>query len=407
MDRTTSQPGTILQGPHIFLVAAEESGDRLGAALMRALRERTEGAVQFSGIGGREMKQEGVASLFPIEDLSIVGFSAIPRRVPIILRRIREASNAIIANRPNALVIIDSPDFTHRVARRVRAADPSIPIVDYVSPSVWAWRPGRARAMRRYIDHVLALLPFEPEVHQRLGGPPCTFVGHPLSERVDKLRPNSEEARRRLADPPIVLMLPGSRGSEVRQLLSVFADAMVRVQNAVGLCDVVLPTLPHLRNMVASATATWPRQPRIVVDSLEKEAAIRIARAAIAKSGTVTLELALAGVPMVTAYKVGWFEAAIARRLVKVSSVILANLVIGENVVPEFLQEDCTPENLAVALTPLLNDTPERRRQVEAFGRLDEIMQIGRHAPATKAADIVLGLLRKPEMQFAGKAPNL
>ena len=407
MDRTTSQPGTILQGPHIFLVAAEESGDRLGAALMRALRERTEGAVQFSGIGGREMKQEGVASLFPIEDLSIVGFSAIPRRVPIILRRIREASNAIIANRPNALVIIDSPDFTHRVARRVRAADPSIPIVDYVSPSVWAWRPGRARAMRRYIDHVLALLPFEPEVHQRLGGPPCTFVGHPLSERVDKLRPNSEEARRRLADPPIVLMLPGSRGSEVRQLLSVFADTMVRVQNAVGLCDVVLPTLPHLRNMVASATATWSRQPRIVVDSLEKEAAIRIARAAIAKSGTVTLELALAGVPMVTAYKVGWFEAAIARRLVKVSSVILANLVIGENVVPEFLQEDCTPENLAVALTPLLNDTPERRRQVEAFGRLDEIMQIGRHAPATKAADIVLRLLRKPEMQFAGKAPNL
>ncbi len=398
MDKTTSQSRTTEQGTHIFLVAAEESGDRLGAALMRALRERTGGAVRFSGVGGREMAQEGAASLFPIEDLSIIGFSAIPLRVPLILRRIREASSAIVAARPNALVIIDSPDFTHRVARRVRAADPSIPIVDYVSPSVWAWRPGRARAMRRYVDHVLALLPFEPAEHERLGGPPCTFVGHPLSERVGKLRPNAEEARRRMSDPPVVLMLPGSRSSEVLRLLSVFADTMVRVQNAIGPCEVVLPTVPHLRDAIASATATWVRPPRIVVDAAEKEAAFRIARAAIAKSGTVTLELALAGVPMITAYKLGWFEAEIARRLVTVPSIILANLVIGENVVPEFLQENCTAEKMTAALIPLLNDGPERRRQVEAFGRLDEIMQIGRHAPAARAADIVFSLLRKPEM---------
>lgn len=407
MDRTTPQPATISQGAHIFLVAAEESGDRLGAALIRAVRDRAGPAVRFSGIGGQEMLQEGIASQFPIDDLSIIGFSQIPLRVPLILRRIREASNAIIAARPSALVIIDSPDFTHRVARKVRAADPSIPIVDYVSPSVWAWRPGRAGAMRRYIDHVLALLPFEPEVHRRLGGPPCTFVGHPLGERVGKLRPNAEEARRRMAEPPIVLMLPGSRRSEIRRLLPVFADAMVRVQSAIGACDIVLPTVPHLRDAVASATAAWARQPRIVVDLAEKEAAFRVARAAIAKSGTVTLELALAGVPMITAYKLGWIEAAIARRLVTVPSIILANLVIGENVVPEFLQENCTAEKMAAALTPLLNASPERRRQVEAFGRLDEIMQIGRHEPAARAADIVLSLMRKSEMQFAGKAPNL
>ncbi len=353
------------------------------------------------------MLQEGIASQFPIDDLSIIGFSQIPLRVPLILRRIREASNAIIAARPSALVIIDSPDFTHRVARKVRAADPSIPIVDYVSPSVWAWRPGRAGAMRRYIDHVLALLPFEPEVHRRLGGPPCTFVGHPLAERVGKLRPNAEEASRRMAEPPIVLLLPGSRRSEIRRLLPVFADAMVRVQSAIGACDIVLPTVPHLRDAVASATAAWARQPRIVVDLAEKETAFRVARAAIAKSGTVTLELALAGVPMITAYKLGWIEAAIARRLVTVPSIILANLVIGENVVPEFLQENCTAEKMAAALTPLLNESPERQRQVEAFGRLDEIMQIGRHEPAARAADIVLNLMRKSEMQFAGKAPNL
>jgi lipid-A-disaccharide synthase len=407
MDRTTLQPATISQGAHIFLVAAEESGDRLGAALIRAVRDRAGRAVRFSGIGGQEMLQEGIASQFPIDDLSIIGFSQIPLRVPLILRRIREASNAIIAARPSALVIIDSPDFTHRVARKVRAADPSIPIVDYVSPSVWAWRPGRAGAMRRYIDHVLALLPFEPEVHRRLGGPPCTFVGHPLAERVGKLRPNAEEARRRMAEPPIVLMLPGSRRSEIRRLLPVFADAIVRVQSAIGACDIVLPTVPHLRDAVASATAAWARQPRIVVDLAEKEAAFRVARAAIAKSGTVTLELALAGVPMITAYKLGWIEAGIARRLVTVPSIILANLVIGENVVPEFLQENCTAEKMAAALTPLLNESPERRRQVEAFGRLDEIMQIGRHEPAARAADIVLDLMRKSEMQFAGKAPNL
>jgi lipid-A-disaccharide synthase len=407
MDRTTPQPVTISQGAHIFLVVAEESGDRLGAALIRAVRDRAGRAVRFSGIGGQEMLQEGIASQFPIDDLSIIGFSQIPLRVPLILRRIREASNAIIAARPNALVIIDSPDFTHRVARKVRVADPSIPIVDYVSPSVWAWRPGRAGAMRRYIDHVLALLPFEPEVHRRLGGPPCTFVGHPLAERVGKLRPNAEEARRRMAEPPIVLMLPGSRRSEIRRLLPVFADAMVRVQSAIGACDIVLPTVPHLLDAVASATAAWARQPRIVVDLAEKETAFRVARAAIAKSGTVTLELALAGVPMITAYKLGWIEAAIARRLVTVPSIILANLVIGENVVPEFLQENCTAEKMAAALTPLLNESPERRRQVEAFDRLDEIMQIGRHEPAARAADIVLSLMRKSEMQFAGKAPNL
>jgi lipid-A-disaccharide synthase len=202
-------------------------------------------------------------------------------------------------------------------------------------------------------------------------------------------------------------MLPGSRSSEVRRLLPIFAETMVLVQNAIGPCDVVLPTVPHLHSTVVSATAAWARPPRIVVDATEKESAFRVARAAIAKSGTVTLELALAGVPMITAYKLGWFEAQVARRLVKVPSIILANLVIGENVVPEFLQENCAAEKMAAALMPLLNDSPERRRQAEAFGRLDEIMQVGRHAPAARAAEAVLGLLRKSEMQFAGKAPNL
>src|SRR4030088_2917904 len=173
----------------IFLVATEESGDRLGAALMKVLRQRLGDAVRFDGVGGRAVASHGLLSRFRIEDLSIMGFPAVIRRLPMILHHIRETADAVLETSPDILVIIDSPDFTHRVARRVRAKDAAIPIIDYVSPSVWAWRPGRARARRGYVAHVLALLPFEPEAHARLGGPPCTYVGHPLIEQIDMLRP--------------------------------------------------------------------------------------------------------------------------------------------------------------------------------------------------------------------------
>ena len=191
----------------IYLVAAEESGDRLGGALMRALAQRAGRNVRFGGVGGRDMVSAGLASLFPIDELGDIGVVALARRVPMILGRIRQAAAAIVAAQPDALVIIDSPDFTHRVARRVRKAAPSIPIIDYVSPSVWAWRPWRARTMRAYVDEVLAILPFEVQAHAELGGPPCVYVGHPLIEQLDQLRPNPADARRRLADPPILAAL--------------------------------------------------------------------------------------------------------------------------------------------------------------------------------------------------------
>ena len=218
----------------IYLVAAEESGDALGAALARALTEREGGLVKLAGVGGREMAAAGIASPFAIDELAIIGVSAIPRRLPTILRRIRQTADRIVAARPDALVIIDSPDFTHRVARRVRRRAPAIPILDYVSPSVWAWRPGRARAMRDYIDAVLAILPFEPAAHLRLGGPPCFYVGHPLIERIGQMRPNADEMRRRLADPPVVLVLPGSRSGEIRRLLGIFGAAIEAVAARAG-----------------------------------------------------------------------------------------------------------------------------------------------------------------------------
>jgi lipid-A-disaccharide synthase len=195
-------------GRKVFLIATEESGDRLGAALMKILRQRLGGAVRFEGVGGRAMAREGLDSLFPIEELSIIGLAAVAKQLPKILRLIRQTAAAATEAAPDILVIIDSPDFTHRVARRVRARDARIPIVDYVSPSVWAWRPGRARAMRTYVDHVLALLPFEPEAYRKLHGPPCSYVGHPLTEQLTSLRPNVDEAKRRDAPPPVLLVLP-------------------------------------------------------------------------------------------------------------------------------------------------------------------------------------------------------
>jgi lipid-A-disaccharide synthase len=379
----------------VFLVAGEESGDRLGAALMRALKTKVPD-LEFRGVGGFEMAAEGLPSLFRIDDLAIVGLAAIPQRLPKILSRIRQTAHAAVSERPDVVVIIDAPDFTHRVARRIRKYAPQIPIVDYVSPSVWAWRPRRARVMRRYIDHVLALLPFEPEVHRKLGGPPCTYVGHPLVEQAGELRPNAEEAARRNADPPVLLVLPGSRRGEIKRLIAPFRRTVELLARNVWPIDVVIPTTSHLADMVLRETANWALRPQIVVKREERHAAFRRARAALAKSGTVTLELAVAGVPMVAAYRVSGLEAAIARRLIRVPSVILANLVLGKNVVEEFLQQECRPEVLEEALLPLFSDTPERRRQVEAFAELDRIMQIGQAQPAGKAAEIVLELARAP-----------
>jgi lipid-A-disaccharide synthase len=390
----TPASATDAVGRKIFLIATEESGDRLGAQLMKVLRQRLGDAVGFEGVGGRAMAGEGLVSLFPIEHLSIMGLAAVVKQLPMLLRRIRDTADAVLQASPDILVIIDSPDFTHRVAKRVRARDPSIPIVDYVSPSVWAWRTGRARAMLRYVDHVLALLPFEPEAYRRLDGPPCSYVGHPLIEQIGVLRPGPDEQKRRDGQPPVLLVLPGSRRSEIRHHMAVFGEALGLLSSQDVPFEPILPTMPHLQEMVQEGVKGWPVQPRIVIGEQEKRAAFRIAHAAFVKSGTTTLELAISGVPMVAAYKAGAVEAWVVRRAIRTSSVILANLVIGENVVPEFIQQDCTAEKLVPALRDILTDSALRRRQTEAFARIDAIMSTGDQPPSIRAADIVLATLR-------------
>jgi lipid-A-disaccharide synthase len=308
----------------------------------------------------------------------------------VYLRRIRQAAASAVALKPDVLVIIDSPEFTHRVAKRVRRHAAEIPIVDYVCPSVWAWRPWRARSMRRYVDHVLALLPFEPRVLMELGGPSATYVGHSLSERVGALRPSADEAARRLALPARVLLMPGSRSGELKRMLPLFEGVAVALASRVGAVEFVMPAVEAHSAQVTHTVAKWPIPVRVVSAPDEKDAAFRSARLAIVKSGTSTLELALAGVPMVATYQVSAVEAFVARRMIEGDSVILANLVFGENVVPEFLQEDATVEKLVAAALPLFDDSPERRRQVEAFERLDEVMEIGRLVPSEHAAEIVI-----------------
>ncbi len=292
--------------------------------------------------------------------------------------------------RPDVLVIIDSPGFTHAVAKRVRKAAPGIPIIDYVSPSVWAWRPWRAKGMRAFIDHVLALLPFEPEAHRRLGGPPCTYVGHPLIERLAELRPSDSETLRRDTEPYSLVILPGSRRSEIERLMPVFGQALALVARTHRV-EPVLPAVTRHRALIERLAAAWPVPVEIVTGEAPKYATFRGARAALAASGTVTLELALAGVPMVVAYKVSRAEEVIARRLIQVPTIVLPNLILAENAMPEFVQADCTPGRLAEALAPLLAGGDARMAQCAALARIDERMQLAdADTPSRAAARIVL-----------------
>ncbi len=379
----------------LVLIAGEHSGDALGGKLIAALKARLEGRLRLAGVGGKAMEAEGFVSDFPIEDVAVMGPLSILRHLPRIVRRVYATVDRAIAFEPHAVVIIDSPEFTHPIAKRIRKRRPDIPIVDYVSPSVWAWRPGRAAKMRGYVDHVLALLPFEPEAHARLGGPPCTYVGHALSERLEWFRDLDPGPFAEVLDldpaRPIVVALPGSRSSEVGRLMEPFGAAL-RLIMAQGVePQVLMPCVPHMRPLIAAGLKSWPLTPLLIEGDDDKFRAFKLAHGALAASGTVTLELALAGTPMVVAYRVDPVAAPFLRRLIKAPTVVLANLVLGENAFPEFHQETVTPENLARTRLPLLSDTDERRRQKTALDRIPGLLRTdGGRAPSEAAADVVL-----------------
>jgi lipid-A-disaccharide synthase len=369
---------------YVFIVAGEASGDQLGASLIRALRAiRPE--ISVVGVGGDAMSREGLTSLFPISDIAVMGLLSPLACLPRLVARINETVRAVFETKPDCLVIVDAPDFTHRVARRVRRLLPDLPIIDYVSPTVWAWRPGRARAMRAYVDHVLALLPFEPQAHEQLGGPPCTYVGHPLIERLDELTRDASDVE---PARPLLLVLPGSRAAEVNRLMPIYGEALALLVRKFAELDVAIPVVPHVEALIKERLRDWPIQPRLLSQD-EKHTAFRVARAALVTSGVATLELALARVPMAVAYKVSPLEALL-RFLITVDSIVLPNLIIDEKAAPEFLQERATPHALAHALTPLIAGGPKREAQLRAFARVKERMLEGGLRPSESAAAIVL-----------------
>jgi lipid-A-disaccharide synthase len=383
------------RAPHIMLVAGEPSGDALGGELMEALISETQGQVRITGVGGPKMIGHGLTSVFPMSDTSVMGPREVIPRLPLILRRMRETAAFAIAEKPDVLVVIDSPDFTHMVARRVRKRAPAIRIANYVSPSVWAWRQGRARAMAKYIDRVLALLPFEPAFFRAKAHLDCVYVGHPAIERIPA---EGEGARFRTShgiapDAPVLLVLPGSRTNEVKRLVDLFGDTAMRLAAQIPNLTLVVPTVPHVRDYVAAAVARWSAPVILVDDEMEKRAAFDAATAALAASGTVSLELGLARVPMVIAYKIDLIAAYFVSRLMRVPSVVIVNLILDRPSVREYLQFDATAPKLAAGLLPLLQDTPQRARAIADLDDLRRIMGVGGPRPSLLAARAVLEML--------------
>ena len=379
-----------MSGPvKLFLIAGEPSGDRLGAALMAGLKSL--GPVEFAGIGGPLMQAEGLDSLFPMDELSVMGIAEVlPKYFPL-KRRIREAAAAALASGADALVTIDSPDFCLRVAAIVTKARPDFRTIHYVAPSVWAWRPGRAAKMARVIDHVLALLPFEPPL-MTAAGMTCDFVGHPVvSEPLATL--TDVAALKAKGGWPILLALPGSRRAEVTRLAPVFGQVVGQLQARHPGLRVLLPTVQGVAGLVRELTADWPVRPEIIEDASQKRAAFAVADVALAASGTVSLELAANSCPMVIAYDMHPLTLWLMRRAALVDTVTLVNLVSETRVVPEFIGPDCRPDKIAPALDALLQDSGAQR---EAMAVTMERLGKGGEPPGLRAAKSVLSALRGP-----------
>lgn len=380
----------------VGVIAGEVSGDLLGGDLIAALKAAHSGPVELIGVGGDALAAQGLASLFDFSELSIMGLTQVLARLPNLIRRINQTAAAIVAARPDVLIIIDSPDFTHRVARKVRAALPDLPVVDYVCPSVWAWKEYRATAMLAYVDHVLAVLPFEPEAMKRLGGPETTFVGHRLTDDPSLLKVRgirAERPARVKGEERTILLLPGSRSAEIKALLPVFGEAAREFVERNGPTRFLLPTVSRQEKLVREMAAALPVKPEITIDAQSKWAAFAEADAAIAASGTVILELALSNVPVVSAYKADWLITLMSKRI-KIWSGALPNLIADYPVVPEYINEVVRAGSLCRWAERLSSDTVQRRAMMEGFGLTWQRLQVP-VPPGEAAAGVVLEILDK------------
>jgi lipid-A-disaccharide synthase len=382
--------------PVFFLIAGEASGDILGARLMRALRKQLGGKVSFQGVGGPQMVAEGLALLFPHTELMHFGVIEVLRHIPHLLKRIDQTIQEVIRLQPTALITIDSPDFCFRVAKRVKKEAPlAIPLIHYVAPTVWAWRPARAKKIAQFLDHLLVLLPFEPIYFLR-EGLDTTFVGHSIVEgdAANGSAAIFRSARNIAPSTPLLTVLFGSRTGELNRLLPIFRAAIELLRLQHPNLQVVAPTVPHLKDRVAAEIATWVQPAYVVEGDRDKYDAFAASHAALACSGTVALELALAHLPGVIAYKINELTALLYRRFIRVAYVNLVNIMHGKEVVPEFLQENCTPEKLAQALNKLLRDQATRQTQIDALVSTAAWLGQGQFVPSERAAETILKVLK-------------
>ena len=379
-------------GPLVFLIAGEPSGDLLGARLMAAMKRKADGPIRFAGIGGDRMIAEGLETLFPLHELSLMGIAELLPRLPNLIRRLKQTAVEIRNRRPDVVVTIDAPDFCFRIAKRLKGS--GIPFVHYVAPTVWAWRPKRARKIAAFLDHLLALLPFEPPYFER-EGLPCTFVGHSIVEG-GAASGDAGRFRTKHGIPPgarLLTVLPGSRRSEISRLLPDFKATLERLAPSHRGLVAVVPTVPHVRDTVAAEVAGWPVPVILVEGDQDKYDAFAASEVALAASGTVALELALARLPAVIAYRMHPVTVGLYRRFIHVKYANLVNIMLDRMLVPEFLQENCTPENLADAVGRLLDDPAARAEQRDGVAEVARWLGQGGPPPSERAADVVFGIL--------------
>ncbi len=375
----------------ILIVAGEPSGELLGAQLMRAMRQASSVPLTFMGVGGTQMIGEGLYSYFPMSDIALMGAAEILPKLRKIFRRMNSMAEMAARTGPDLVILIDSPEFTLRLAKRIRRKNPSIPIALYVAPQVWASRPGRARKMSRFVDHIFALFPFEKSFFEK-SGIPCTTVGHPVIERKPLMRGGSE-IRKRLGIPQeasLVCLLPGSRLSEVKRLLPIFRDVVGNLQKAVPNLHFVLPFVDHVKELVKTETDQWPIKPKLVQGEADKFASFDASNVALAASGTVSLELALARVPAVIAYRVDPVTAFVARRIVTTPYANLINLIVDHPAIPELIQEECTVENLTEHVAELIRSEDKRNTQLNYIDQAVTELGLGDRPPSERAATAIL-----------------
>ena len=379
-------------GPLIFLIAGEPSGDLIASRLMEALKRRTGNRVRFAGIGGPLMAEQGLESLFPYSELSLMGLLEVVPHMKRLLGRIRTTAHTARRLRPAALVSVDVPGFALRVARRLKGA--GFPLVHYVAPTVWAYRPGRAAEIARFLDHVLCLFPFEPPYFEAVGLD-ASFVGHPLLEEPIKSADGPDFRRRHGIDPaqPVLAVLPGSRASELRRHEPVFGETVRVLARRIEGLRILVPTLPQNRAAVAAKTASWAAPVTVVEGKSEKYAAFAASDAALTASGMATLELALAAVPMIVCYRANPLTAAIAQRILLVPHIAMPNIIAERRAAPEFVQRECSPRRLVPAVEELLRDADCRREQIESFREIATRLGRGGPPPSERAAEVVLNLI--------------